>query len=257
MPSLRELQIQFVKALNNKDDSIFQHIQQKDQLTPEEHVHIYKSSTFGTLQKALHEIYPVCHRLVGEDFFLYLINAYIEKHISVHHDLACYGNNFADFIAEFEHAKSLVYLPDVARLEWAWHKQFTARYSPGLNFAKLAECYELHASTIKFHLPLDSILLCSAYPIHLIWEVNQKDYSGDQTVILEPGNYYYIVWRKALQMRIDILEYNEWQILQWAHYGHPFEKICEKFNDLIPDSNVEILMPKLVSCGWFTDFSIV
>lgn len=256
MLSLRELQIQFVKALNNKDSAILEQINQSQKLTAEEHVHIYRSSTFGALQKVLHEIYPVCHRLVGVDFFLYLINAYIEKYISVNHDVGSYGNNFADFIADFEHAKALVYLPDVARLEWAWHRQFTARYSPGLDFQKLAECYETCGEKIIFHLPLDSILLCSAYPIHQIWEVNQEDYVGDQTVILTTGNYYYLVWRKDLQMRIDILEHSEWQVLQWAQNGFQFEKICEKINDIMPEGYIESLMPKLVSNGWFADFSI-
>jgi len=256
MLSLRDLQIQFAKALNNQDSQVLSCIHETSRLTPEGHLHIYKSNIFGALQKVLKEIYPVCHKLVGEDFFLYLMNAYIEKNISVSHDLGNYGGIVADFIADFEPAKSLPYLPDVARLEWAWHKQFTARNSPGMDFHKLAECYTDCGEKIIFSLPLDSILLCSSFPIHRIWEVNQVDYKGDQTVILTPNTYYYLVWRKNLEMRIDILDPLEWQVLQWVNAAQAFGTICERLNENMPDTDIAILMPRLVECGWLAGFTV-
>ena len=33
-------------------------------------------------------------------------------------DLNDYGEDFADFLADYPHARELSYLPDVARLEW-------------------------------------------------------------------------------------------------------------------------------------------
>lgn len=256
MVSLRELQLEFVNALNNRGSHCFDYICATRALTAEEHLHIYKSNIVGALQKVLKEIYPVCHKLVGDDFFLYLINAYIEQNSSTHPDIGSYGGSLPDFIADFENAKALVYLPDVARLEWAWHRQFVARQSPGIDFEKLAACYTDCGEEIIFSLPLDCVLLCSPYPIHRIWEVNQHDYSGDQTVVLTPDNYYYLIWRKGLQMRIDILEQPEWQILQWVHLGHQFGVICEKINELVPEIDIETLMPKLVSKGFLADFRV-
>jgi hypothetical protein len=257
MLSLRDLQKLFVDGLNAKDDGILEYIQPSKKLSAEEHIRIYQSSVFGAKQKVLSEIYPVCHKLVGDEFFLAMINNYIPNSISRSPDLASYGADFYSFIQEFEPAKSLDYLSDVARLEWAWHKIYNAPNASGIDFQKLAACYVVSGEKIIFSLPPDSSLLSSSYPILRIWEVNQDSYEADQTIILpEKTQFYLMVWRDRLTMRMDILSSIEYQILSWVKDKHTLGDICEKVNELFPDVKFEEMLPNLVQQGWIAAFAV-
>src|SRR5690606_31461226 len=140
------------------------------------------------------------------DFFIAMINFYISSHASYFPDLARYGADFAEFIRHYAPAQSLPYLPDVARLEWAWHKVSIAPSSPAINFQKLGECYAEHGERLVFDIPTDFSLLTSQYPIHEIWEKNQPEYQGDTDIVL-PDNaiFYYFVCCVHDVMRIDYL----------------------------------------------------
>lgn len=257
MQSLRDLQKLFVKGLDSKDDGILEYIQPSTKLSAKEHLRIYQSSVFGAKQKVLSEIYPVCQKLVGDEFFVAMINQYIPNTISRSPDLASYGADLFSFVKEFAPAKSLVYLSDVVRLEWAWHKIFNAPTSKGIDFQKLAVCYVDAGEKIIFSLPPDSSLLASQYPIHLIWEVNQDAYEGDQTVILsEKMQFYFLVWRNELTMRMDFLSSIEYQILTWIKAKFTLGEICEKVSELLPDIKFEEMLPSMVQQGWLAAFEI-
>src|SRR3546814_5922375 len=49
-----------------------------------------------------------------------------------------YGDRFADFLAGFKPVRALLYLPDVARLEWARHEAYFAGHADPLDPAALA-----------------------------------------------------------------------------------------------------------------------
>lgn len=79
---------------------------------------MYRRNIFGILGAALAATYPVAKRIVGEQFFLCAVRAFIRQYPSQSGDLNEYCQEFADFLARFPPAASLAYLPDVARLEW-------------------------------------------------------------------------------------------------------------------------------------------
>lgn len=257
MQSLHDLQSQFVHDLIHNSEDIFLYIRSSEKLSAKEHLAIYQSSIFGAKQKVLNEIYTVCNKLVGEEFFIAMINEYIPTTISRAPDIADYGADFSDFIADFQPAKSLPYLADVARLEWAWHRIFYARPLQEIDFQKLAECYQNSGDKIIFSLPLDSFLIFSPYPIHQIWEVNQNSYTGDQTVLLPVNEkFYYLVWRKESEMRIDLLNDAEWQILNWIQANFTLSEISERMISELPHVNLEEVLPTMVSKRWLADFNI-
>ena len=257
MLTLRECQEKLVQGLNNQNDSILKFIANNPAISAQEHLAIYQSSIKGALQKVLKEIYPVCHKLVGEDFFINMINGYIDEHPSRSADLASYGANLATYIATFKPAKTLVYLSDVAKLEWAWHQLYSARASNGIDYQQLAEQFSSAGEKIIFQIPPGATLLASPYPIHQIWAMNQDDYEGPETIQLpENENFYYLIWRKELSMRIDLLQFTEWQILSWMAAEETIEKISNKIEDLSTKIDFEIVLPELVSRGWAAEFKI-
>lgn len=253
--SLLNLQKKFLTNIQTLTDKTFlDNIQARKHITPTEQLAIYQNSITGRFQKILQSTYPVCEKLVGRDFFLRMINDYITAMPSCSKDLNEYGNSFASFIATFAPAQNLVYLADVARLEWAWQCLDSAPNATVFDFQKLAaRNANDDIETIIFLLPPHSTVLTSPYPIHRIWEVNQDDHT-DKTVRLEIGQtFYYLVWRTPEQKRIDLLTQTQWQVLNWIQQALPFGQLCEtaqaQANVVMPE-----LLPDLIKNGWIVDF---
>jgi len=162
MKSLFDIQKEFADALNNQDDSILNEIVSSDVMSAKEHLAIYQNSMIGVLQKTLSDIYPVCLKLVGEDFFIHMINNYISQTPSYSPDLSEYGHHFASYVAEYPGASSLVYLSDLVKLEWAWHQLFNKPDSQLFDFQKLAACDRDSQEHIVFLLPPCSELISSS-----------------------------------------------------------------------------------------------
>ncbi len=210
---LPELQREFFAGLFTDNDGVAGRLLDCAALSARERLAIYRGSVFGILTKALAEIYPVCRRLVGEPFFDALCRTYIPQYPSHSPNLQDYGEPFAAFLAGFEPAQSLPYLPDMARLEWAWHRAFHAADEPGFDFGALAAVSEDQQARIVFRLPVSAQLLCSEYPVHRIWQVNQDDWEGEPAVDLDEGRVRLLVWRKGYAMRIDELDRSAWRLL--------------------------------------------
>lgn len=257
MLSLNDLQKEFVKGLHFESDAILRCIHTTTKLSPAQQIGIYQSSVIGAKQKTLREIYTTCNKLVGEDFFVAMINEYIAKTISTSPDLADYGENFSEFIIEFEPAKGLPYLSDVAKLEWAWHKLFNAPTTKELNFERLAECYTSSGENIIFHLPQSCTLITSYYPIHRIWEVNQDDYVGEQIIRLsEHEFYYFLIWRNDLKMRIDLLDAITWKILTSIQARKTLNEIANELIEKSPNIDFTQMLTTIVDKKWIAGFEI-
>lgn len=91
---------------------------------------IYRGNAIAAGLRALQAHYPVCASLVGASFFEGLAREYRRRCGSSSGDLSDYGAEFARFLADFEPAQSVPYLPDVARLEWAVHEAEHAPDAP-------------------------------------------------------------------------------------------------------------------------------
>ncbi len=258
MISLEQLQELFYTSVfehgsdNHTTSKLGHYINETEGLSSIDHFNIYKGSITASLNRALREIYPVCHRLTGDNFFNAMGKEYMRKTPSRSADLANYGEDYPDFIAGFKQAENLPYLPDVARLEWTWHRAFHAADETGLDITALAAVPENDKGRIIFHLPVSANLIASEYPVHHIWKVNQDDYTGDQTVNLDEGGVDLLVWRKGYDMHIDPLDSGEWHLLNDIQQGRPFSELCdEKIN-----YEIDTLLPHCVQQGWITSFQI-
>ncbi len=258
MLPLKKLQQLFADGLYEKANGILRYIRGTPTMPPEQHFAVYKSSTMGALQKGLKEIYPVCFRLVGEEFFISMVNDYIALTPSMSPDLGDFGKTLPEFIAEFSPALTIPYLPDIARLEWAWHRLQHAEKSGVLDFDKLALFYETRGENILFTLPTDCTLLFSHFPAHHIWEMNQDDYTGPETLTLgKDETFFYFVWRSETGLHIDILPHAEWQILFWVQQKFTLGQIAEFIDAYLPNTDLVQALIKFSQMGWLCGFSLV
>lgn len=257
---LRELQQLFYTAVFDKNYSKTQNLNQvveaAQDLTSEDGIAIYRGSIFGTLNQTLQSIYPVCYRLVGQKFFEATAVVYLHRYPSQSPDLGEYGADFSYFLSNFEPAAQLPYLPDLARLEWHWHRVFNGEKATEFDSEALSQIPPEKWGEVVFNLPQNSVLLESVYPIHRIWQVNQLDYDGDESVSLDEGGSQIFLWRQGYEMRIDLPTPSEWQLLKAFKAQDKLETICENLAHQDPTIDVSSLLPIFVQRGWIVSFAI-
>jgi hypothetical protein len=140
---------------------------------------IYRANAAASAAKALHAAYPVLLQVVGNEFFGGLARAYLRAHASTGGNLDDYGGAYAAFLAEFPHAQSLPYLPDLARLEWCVHRAHGAANAKTWDPARLLAIAPELQGRIRFEWAAGTAVVNSAYPIARIWSIHQAGYAGD------------------------------------------------------------------------------
>lgn len=140
---------------------------------------IYRNTMRKACIDALEANYPAVARLVGSEWF----RAAAALHVAVTppHDarLMHYGAGFADFLAGFEPAASLTYLPDVARLDWFWTEAHISADAEVLDGSALASLRPEQLGTrVLIPHPAARWAWFEDAPVHTIWRSN-RDADGD------------------------------------------------------------------------------
>ncbi len=174
---------------------------------------IYRHNTFANLTDALAACYPIVQRLVGERFFEHAVDGFIRRHPPRSGNLHDFGAEFSDFLAQFTPAQALVYLPDVARLEWRWQLAYHAADATTLALAELATIAPQDYADLIIGLQPSAQLLASRYPVLRIWQVNQPEFRGDAAVNLDEGAQQLLVVRRGLDIEIELLDTGDYALL--------------------------------------------
>jgi hypothetical protein len=134
---------------------------------------VYRNNYRGNLHDALAGAYPVIGQLVGEDFLRMLARNFISQHGSCSANLFDYGAELGDFLDHYEPARSLPYLPDVARLEWACHRAYFATDAEALDLARLSQIAPDDYANLLLHVHPACRIVASTFPIVAIWQAHQ------------------------------------------------------------------------------------
>lgn len=198
MTSLLEIQGRFSQALLGGSSGPIVACVATDRLSPEARVQIYRNHVRITLCEALAATFPVVVRLVGPDYFAAVCRRFITAHPPTSPVLAEYGALFSTYLATAPSAP--VYLPDVARLEWAMNESLHAPDAPSLSVTDLAGLSPIASASLRFRPHPSARLVHSKYPILRIWAVNQDcaqtETLEDTTVDLAEGEAAVLLWRQ-------------------------------------------------------------
>lgn len=99
---------------------------------------VYRNNVTVSLIEALAAIYPAVQRITGPDFFRAMARFHVRNSPPTSPLLFEYGYGFPNFIARYEHAQTMPWLADVARIERAWLDAYHARDAEPLAAAQLA-----------------------------------------------------------------------------------------------------------------------
>ncbi|SEE28783.1 HvfC/BufC N-terminal domain-containing protein [Pseudomonas kilonensis] len=144
---------------------------------PQSRFAVYRNNVLSSLINALADNYPVVVQLVGEEFFRGMAGVYVQSTPPRSPVMSDYGDDFAEFVEQFEPAACVPYLADVARLErlhvQAWH----AADAEPMAQERIVEA--LSSPTLTRHLKIglhpSLRLLQSPFAVVTIWAAHQHE----------------------------------------------------------------------------------
>ncbi|MGH8623581.1 MAG: HvfC/BufC family peptide modification chaperone, partial [Burkholderiales bacterium] len=137
---------------------------------------VYRNTVMKGCIDALQANYPAVARLVGEEWFRAAAAIYVREAPPADPTLLRYGANFADFLARFEPAADLPYLPGVARLDRLWTEAHAAANEDAVDPAAVAHLApEALAGTVLHPHPAARWAWFADAPIYTIWSRNRAD----------------------------------------------------------------------------------
>jgi hypothetical protein len=148
---------------------------------------IYRNNLHEGFIKALALEFPVIQRLVGDDYFRQLAREFLQAHPSRDGDLHPIGCEFPGYLLGRFLGTDYAYLPDVARLEWAYEMAAVAADAAAFDPHTLQYVAPESYAELRFQVHPACHLVSSVYPILEIWRTNMDPAADGERVDLASG----------------------------------------------------------------------
>ena len=156
---------------------------------------VYRNTVMKACIDALAANFPAVQALVGDDWFRAAAALHVADEPPRDGRLLVYGAGFPDFLARFEPAASLPYLPDVARLDALWREAHAAADAAVLTPDALAGLPPRALGELRLRPHPAARWACfDAQPVFAIWQRNRDatdadaplDWHGDGGLLTRP-----------------------------------------------------------------------
>ena len=173
MTSLAQTQNAFAKSLLDRTVPVPANIRGASRRRADRRFAVHRNNVAAGLASALAVRFPVVKRLVGDDFFRAMAHVYATAELPRSPIMLYYGETFPGFIDDFEPARPIPYLGDIARVEMArglaYHAADATPLDPDAFAALPAD--RLGETRVRLHPSLS--IITSSHPIYSIWHMNQ------------------------------------------------------------------------------------
>lgn len=228
MRSLRNLQLEMGQLIVARQVNAVPHVLVSDHFSSCERLNVYRNNFTLGHHEALAAVYPVIKRLVGDDFFAMLAEAYRHHDPRTNANVHGYGVALAEFLEDFPPAQKLVYLPDVARLEWVYHEVFhasaNAEAGMGVNASEMND-----DAVLTPHPALR--WMESRYPVLEIWQQNRRGQDEIEEVDLGGGGDQLLIYRTDVDVEIVRLGASEYALVTALAGGVPVGEVFAAYAD--------------------------
>ncbi|WP_298610173.1 DNA-binding domain-containing protein [uncultured Thiothrix sp.] len=253
MPLL-ELQHSLISALFQRDQlaEAAKRVKAQGSLSSEQRVGIYRNSAHGILLDCLESLYPVCFELVGTEFFGRTAHNFIDQAPPTSPFLADYGAGFVNHLAEHPALQEMLWIVEVAKLEWARHAAWHTVNQVASDFAQLEGLSEAQQAELRFQLPASAHLISSNTSIHSIWLAHQEEYPEKpqfEKIDLQEAQQV-LLFREQRRLHQTTLSTDDWAFLQAIQQQLSMGELAEQFADQLP-----WLFSVAMQEGWIYSFT--
>jgi hypothetical protein len=238
MQGLRSLQAELRDALLDGHSESVVDLFVEDHLPSGSRLDMYRNNIFSSLQEVLKDTFPVVCRLVDKRFFSYVAHEFIRAQPPTAPCVHEYGEHFPDFLARFPPCRELVYLPDVARLEWLIHRAAYAAEAPILVPDALRAFHPSDACSLTFGFHPAVSYIASPWPIDRIWLANRPESDAAETIDLAQGSASLEVMRIGQDVvfrRLDPVSFAfRYELWRGGCLGQAAERVLSLYGDWDP-----------------------
>ncbi len=212
---------------------------------------VYRNTVMKGCIDALVANFPAVTRLVGEEWMRAAAAVFARANLPPLPMLLDYGAGFADFLAAFEPAAELTYLPGVARLDRFWTEAHGARDEATLASRAVAALTpeQLAATVLRPHAAARWAWF-DGQPVFTVWTRNRTRGSNDETEIPWHGEGALIV-RPVDEVRWQALARGEVAFLDACAAGRPLADAALAAVDAEPGIDLSQTMARLLAAGAF------
>lgn len=212
----------------------------------------YRNTVVKGCIDALQANFPAVARLVGDEWFRAAAAIYARRHPPEVPMLVEYGAGFADFLARFEPAAELPYLPAAARLDRFWSESHIARDEPPLRADALAmfSPAQLAGAVLRPHAAARWAWF--DVPAYTIWSRNRLEAPGgieqvdiewraEGALLVRPADA--VVWNQLSQAGCAFLDA--------CAAGRTLARAAEAALTVSPATGLAALLARLLDAGAF------
>lgn len=210
---------------------------------------VYRNTVAKGRADALAGLFPTVERLVGSDWFRDAALIFAVEHPPTSPVLDDYGQEFPAWLARFEPALALPYLPPVARMDLAWSRAHRAIDAPVLTAEDLAG-RELFGIKAVLHPTVQ--LFWFDWTAPTIWLANRPDAQPDQVVDWIDRAEGLVLHRPDMTVMHRRLSRAEWLFLDGCRRDLALGRVGLEVSRDCPDADITRLFADLLTAGLFT-----
>ena len=219
MVDVRPIQRGFASALRRPDARLPRALHRRPNgVSNARRFDVYRNNVYASLIDALKHAFPAVERLVGPDFFKSAARVFLEDGMPTQPTLIGFGEGFPEFLEQFEPARSLPYLADVARLELVWLRSYHASDAEPLAKGALSDIDAVEADDFLIEMHPAMQLLSSPFAVDQIWRTNRED-AEVKPIDLGPGATHLLVFRPQAEVFLATLTVDEFEFLASLQWG--------------------------------------
>ncbi len=228
MSALANLQHDLQTHVIEEDERILNRLVLPVKGTLHERLAVYGNAYAWRLIDALEQEYGLLAKLLGDEAFTELAEAFIDAYPSQFYSIAKFSEPLAQFLREDEVYSEQAHLSEIAQLIKALITSLEAADAPYLEFAALTNvveqnwpslCFKFHPSVQYFNFNYNS---------YAIWKALVQEKSIPEVL---KTNSHCVVWRKGLQSYAVALTEAEALVLSLLQQGSCFADVCEAVYD--------------------------
>lgn len=256
MSSLRDRQSEFAAALLDPTRSAPSGLLGPDGRQSARRFSVYRNNVIVGLIDALRGNYPAICRLVGEEFFLAMAKVYVKQHPPESPVLLSYGAGFAEFLESFEPVMDLPYLPDVARMEYAWVESYHAEETDSLSVSTLESIASEDLPRLRFHFHPSARLISSPYPALTIWRMNLGDIEPAEITLAACEAEEVLIVRPESHVEVRGLLHSHSLWIQQLMRGETVLSATASVLECVPDFDPAIALALLMEANALKSFQL-
>jgi len=242
--TLKQLQIDFLASINatvELNSSVNQNnftdrLCQQGKITPEQRLSIYQNAYRSRLCSVIDSDFPHLGKLIGDDLYHPLCQAYITAFPSQSPSLNSFCAQLPAFIRRYAPLKGHTIVTELCDFEWQLRTSFDAKDSECLASDYLQSIPSDQWPSLSFKFTHGFALKYYSMNTVEVWKALSKDKQPEITKMEVPQAW--VIWRQGLITQYISVSVDEACLLEAAQEGKNFENLCEILLEWWPEERV-------------------